>query len=122
VKVYDNNGNLVAITTTDKNGLYAVALKSTDSKVNYQERPILSANLYQAASVQMQANKVVVANFVIGLKGDANNDCSINILDVTLVSANYAGTKYNPIADLNGDGVIDIQDLTTVAQNFGQHC
>ncbi len=122
VKVYDNNGNLVAITTTDKNGLYAVALKYTGSKVNYQVRAILSANLYQAASVQMQANKVVVANFVIGLKGDANNDCSINILDVTLVSANYAGTKYNPIADLNGDGVIDIQDLTTVAQNFGQHC
>ena len=42
--------------------------------------------------------------------GDLNGDGAINILDLTLVAANLGRTGEN-MADLNGDGVVDIRDL-----------
>lgn len=45
---------------------------------------------------------------------DLNGDGRIDILDLTLVSQ-YFG-QYHPQADVNGDGTINILDLTAVAQ------
>ena len=42
--------------------------------------------------------------------GDLNGDGAINILDLTLVAANLGRTGEN-MSDLNGDGVVDIRDL-----------
>ena len=48
---------------------------------------------------------------------DVNGDGVINILDLTLVASHFGGT--NPEADVNGDGIVNILDLVLVAQNFG---
>jgi hypothetical protein len=29
--------------------------------------------------------------------------------------------NWNPAADVNGDGVVDIMDIALIASNFGQH-
>lgn len=50
---------------------------------------------------------------------DVNKDGVINILDLTLVAANFGETVPTP-ADVNGDGVVNILDLTLVASHFGE--
>ena len=50
---------------------------------------------------------------------DVNKDGVINILDLTLVAANFGATGDIP-ADVNGDNVVNILDLTLVASHFGE--
>ncbi|MXV75867.1 hypothetical protein F4Z99_16535 [Candidatus Poribacteria bacterium] len=50
---------------------------------------------------------------------DVNKDGVINILDLTLVAANFGETGVTP-ADVNGDNVVNILDLTLVASHFGE--
>ena len=50
---------------------------------------------------------------------DVNKDGVINILDLTLVAANFGETGDIP-ADVNGDNVVNILDLTLVASHFGE--
>lgn len=51
--------------------------------------------------------------------GDVNSDGVVNILDLTLVAQNFGIEKpNNPKVDVNKDGVVNILDLTIVAQNF----
>jgi hypothetical protein len=48
---------------------------------------------------------------------------TVDISDVAFVASlfgvNYPNPKYNPNADINGDGVIDISDVAFVAAHFG---
>ena len=45
---------------------------------------------------------------------DVNKDGIVNIQDLTLVAANFGQTGPNA-ADVNGDGIVDIRDLVKVA-------
>ena len=53
---------------------------------------------------------------------DVNVDGVVNILDLTLVAANFEATPaadQTSNADVNGDGIVNILDLTRVARHFG---
>ena len=53
---------------------------------------------------------------------DVNVDGTVNILDLTLVAAQFgtAPTADQPLnSDVNGDGTVNILDLTLVASHFG---
>ena len=52
------------------------------------------------------------------LPEDVNGDGVVNIVDLTLVATNFGATGTNA-ADVNGDGVVNIVDLTLVAAAFG---
>ncbi len=52
------------------------------------------------------------------LKGDVNGDGIVNIQDLVLVASNLGKTGQNA-ADINGDGVVNIQDLVLVAGALG---
>jgi len=52
------------------------------------------------------------------LKGDINGDGLINIQDLVLTASNLGKTGQNP-ADVNGDGSVNIQDLVLVAGALG---
>jgi hypothetical protein len=59
---------------------------------------------------------------VAGTPGDVNGDSVVNCSDVSLVKAAY-GKKvgqagYNPSADFNGDGFVNIQDLQFVTHQL----
>ena len=59
-----------------------------------------------------------------GIPGDLNGDNEINVLDV-IVFANSFNSKigdenYNPTADLNKDGKIDVRDLFFIGKYFGE--
>ena len=53
-----------------------------------------------------------------GLKGDVNGDGIVNIQDLVLVASNLGKTGTNA-ADVNGDGQVNIQDLVLVAGALG---
>ena len=54
---------------------------------------------------------------------DVNADGVINILDLTLVAANFGTTPaadQTPNSDVNGDGTVNILDLTLIASHLGK--
>ena len=53
------------------------------------------------------------------LVADVNGDGIVNIQDLVLVSGQFGKTGKNS-ADVNGDGVVNIQDLVLVASAFGE--
>jgi len=54
---------------------------------------------------------------------DLNNDGTVDIYDLIIVSAAFGSViedpNWNPIADVNGDKSVDIYDLILVASSFG---
>jgi hypothetical protein len=58
------------------------------------------------------------------LAGDINEDHVVNVIDLTWVSLSYgffSGEQgYNPVADVNKDGIVDMRDLSTVAYYLGE--
>ncbi len=54
------------------------------------------------------------------LPADVNDNGVINIVDLTLVAANFGQSGAND-ADVNGDGVVNIVDLTLVAAAIGNN-
>ena len=51
---------------------------------------------------------------------DINGDGVVNIQDLTRVAAQFGETGEDIAADVNGDGVVDIKDLVLVAAAFGE--
>jgi len=52
------------------------------------------------------------------LNGDVNGDGRIDLQDITFIAAHYGSS--DPAADINRDGVVDIVDLSLVAASFKQ--
>lgn len=51
---------------------------------------------------------------------DVNGDGRVNILDLTYVASHFGSDNAPPEADVNGDGKVNILDLTLVAAHFGE--
>ena len=60
-----------------------------------------------------------IATGAARLAADVNGDGMVNIQDLVLVSSNFGQTGENH-ADVNGDGAVNIQDLVLVAGAFGE--
>jgi len=75
-----------------------------------------------ATSIYQYSTTTTQLNFKIRVP-DLNNDGTVDIYDLIIVSAAYGSSEgsqnWNPIADINGDKTIDIYDLILVASSFG---
>jgi hypothetical protein len=71
-------------------------------------------------------NVYVDGNVKVKMQGDVNGDGTISVIDLTIVSFAYGSFEnepdYNPVADINKDGIVDMKDLATVAENLGKTC
>lgn len=60
------------------------------------------------------------------LVGDLNDDCVVNVLDLSIVADRYligiGSLLYSPTYDLNHDGIINIHDVQIVAAHYLQSC
>jgi len=55
--------------------------------------------------------------------GDVNGDCTVNLIDLVLVSINFGRSQPNPAhADINRDGSVNLFDLMLVSLNLGRGC
>ncbi|WP_141504721.1 carbohydrate binding domain-containing protein [Paenibacillus luteus] len=87
---------------------------------------ILNAMLADVRGNEYQADAASVAIEVMkgGGSGDINEDGKISIGDLALVSANYGknsnSSDWQTVknADINGDGIIDILDLSAIAKKL----
>ena len=56
--------------------------------------------------------------------GDINGDGVVNVSDAILASHAFGSVtgdpNYNPLADLNSDGHVDMFDMLMLAMNFGR--
>ena len=100
-------GTLLAIT------FEVVAVKASTLSLS---DVILSSRLGTALLVTTENGEIVEPPTA---PWDVNKDGVINILDLTLVAANFGQTGATP-ADVNGDNVVNILDLTLVASHFGE--
>ena len=62
---------------------------------------------------------ISISGRVIEPPWDVNGDGSVDILDLSFVAARF-GRKGQTEADINRDGVVDIKDLITVASGMGR--
>ena len=60
---------------------------------------------------------IVISGKVVEPPWDVNGDGSVDILDLSFVAARF-GQEDQTEADINGDGVVDIKDLITVASGM----
>ena len=83
---------------------------------------LLTIRIFEAGDLEKQYRPETFKLFELARElqnwtfGDVNNDGVVNILDLTFI-AQHIG-KSNPEADINRDGIVNILDLTLVAQKL----
>jgi WD40 repeat protein len=60
---------------------------------------------------------IVISGKVVEPPWDVNGDGSVDILDLSFVAARF-GQENQTVADINGDGAVDIKDLITIASGL----
>ena len=73
-----------------------------------------------AGSVSTATGDLVLTVTAVASAGDANNDGSVDILDLDILGANWGQPDRSwDEGSFNGDGQVDILDLDTLGANWG---
>ena len=89
-----------------------------------QRNPLSDASInthipaMQARGIEVEFDSLTEPSQNTGPSADVNEDGVVNVQDLVLVSLHLGETGEN-IADVNGDGVVNIQDLVLVASELG---
>ena len=76
--------------------------------------------LWKSVTVTAVAGSTTTVPTVTLLAGDINGDGVIDILDLSVVGSQFGSSSPSPAAaDVNGDGIVDIVDFVLLAKNFG---
>jgi hypothetical protein len=109
------NANLFDITFNIQNG---IAINST-TKIEIFDVQLA----YGASYINGLYNDDITVKFV-GLRHDLNGDGFVNLLDISIAATYFMVTKDDPqwteasIADVNDDGIVDIEDLIQILLNY----
>ena len=118
-------GRSVTFRISEGNGRLSVTNAITDAEGRAQTRLTLGPNpgvikiRVTAAQITSPVIFTVIVTEATRLAADVNGDGIVNIQDLVLVASNLGQTGENR-ADVNGDGVVNIQDLVRVAGALGQ--
>ena len=105
--------------STAKAGEGDGTLATITFKVISRKASTISLSAILSNSDGIRLPYIVISGKVIEPPWDVNGDGSINILDLSYVAARF-GDKDQTEADVNRDGVVDIKDLITVASGMGR--
>jgi hypothetical protein len=83
---------------------------------------VLKATAYDAAGNNTSVSlNITISNSSSGtcpVIGDLNNDCHVNLTDLSIILSNYFTT--NTVGDLDHSGFINITDLSMLLSHYGQ--
>jgi hypothetical protein len=109
--------------TTDASGNYEITLPSDAYDLSAEMDRYLDAEL---TSETCPAGETIQLPTVTLLGGDANDDCTIDILDLAFMGAHFGlsegDANFDAKADINADGTVNNLDLTAAKGNFHQSC
>jgi hypothetical protein len=113
----------IACTTTDAAGYYLIELLEGTYDVTVEMARYLDA---EKAAVAVVAGDTTTLTEVKLLGGDCQDDCIINILDLSFMGYRFGLCVGDPgwdaRADINNDGCINILDITGGGVNFSKTC
>ena len=119
-------GKTVRFSVLEGEGTLSAKTVKTDARGN--ARVTLTLGWYPGVN-KVKATSVGIRSWVLftavateeapQLVSDVNGDGIVNIQDLVLVAGQFGETGKNS-ADVNGDGVVNIQDLVLVAGAFGE--
>ena len=87
-------------------GIHNVQLQSSSDKNRDQTLDRISYSIL--------VSDVFVATHKSPVREDVNQDLKVDILDVVMVAFNIGKIPYNPRADVNGDGFVNVLDLAAI--------
>jgi hypothetical protein len=79
------------------------------------------------ASSQKTAAATTVADAwaIVTMPGDLNGDFKVGLPDLAILAQAYrsvlGNSRWNPNVDVNGNGIVSLQDLVILAIHYGQH-
>jgi hypothetical protein len=118
--------------SASENPIWKEAVTYTYTQMVHNNKWVKGLNWYTGAYFEPDAMQELVSlasefdgyGFPPSLVGDANGDDIVDRLDLVIVNAalgSEAGDlRWNPIADLRSDGLVDIFDLQRVGKVFGE--
>jgi hypothetical protein len=119
----DDGAGQVACTTTDATGAYELWLPDGSYTVTVTFDRYLDGE--RGGVVVTSGNPVSLPKVKL-LGGDVNDDCVVNILDLSFMGARYGETcgdpGYGAQADINNDCIVNILDLTVAGGNYNMTC
>ena len=130
VEAQDANGSAltgisVTFAVTAGGGMLSTTIIRTDENGRAQTTLILGPNLgtntveVSASGIENPATFYAIADSELSpTTADVNNDGSVNVLDLILITSNLDTKGTNLAADVNRDGVVSILDLVLVAGMF----
>lgn len=132
------SGQLLPVETKVENNQISFAQISIDTAATAANGTLVTI-IFEVISAK--ASKLTLSEVIIGALGgvsfpvtvenaeilepprkpwDVNGDGRVNILDLTYVASHFGSDNAPPEADVNGDGKVNILDLTLVASHFGE--
>jgi hypothetical protein len=113
----------VICTTTDATGAYELWLPGNTYTVTVTFARYLDGE--RGGVVAAEGSPVTLAKIKL-LGGDANDDCVVNILDLSFMGARYGMSCGDPgwdnRADINNDCTVNILDLSVTGGNYNMSC
>ena len=117
---YGGNGYLRKIDFNPASG--QIQMSSISPVAGYAEKTDSANKFAYTASFNTATNSIAITGlYTVPTPGDANGDGKVDINDLTIVLTNYGQTGMIwSQGDFNADGTVDINDLTIVLINYGQ--
>src|SRR5713101_8293418 len=92
------------------------------SALRNQRTARLTPGLLGGGELQFDVDRQIQSAVPLGCAGDVNKDGLVDNKDLVLVQASFGKRSgqpgYNPMADMDLNGIVDIFDLSTVSRNI----
>ena len=122
-EVCADDGSTPVCVQSDAAGAYSIDAAQGSYSVTVDMQRYLDA---EKLNVSVTAGNVTNLTPVTCLGGDTNDDCLVNILDVSLIGSRFglscADPNWDARADINNDCTINILDISMAGSNFGKTC
>jgi len=122
-QVCADSGGTSICAQSDESGAYNIDAPEGNYTVTVTNNGYLAA---EKLDVPVTAGGMTNMEPVTLLGGNNNDDCIVNILDLSLIGGRFrsgcSDTSWDARADINNDCSVDILDLSLTGGNFGKSC